>query len=1111
MPAPYFDPELIRRRTQGGSFERGVGYFHSGAVRALTWNEASRTLSADVSGSRGAAYRTTVTLDAGSARILSARCTCPVEEDCKHAVAAMLASNALVAPGEPDPAVPERTPSRTLAEPIRTTQMSSAAPRRVRGWRDLIAEADAPARARVLLALGFEVRERLPQRSAWSSPRTQEARLSGPVRPDRELLLGIRPYVRSASTGNWIKGDVSWESLRRPGGPHDEAQARWFAELHALTRDIRALGTPLDSSEWITLDTVGSELLWAHLAAAEGLGVPFIGTKKNRSVVLAGGADVALEITRDREALRLTAVATIDGETVDAGSIRPIGRTGAYALAYDGGEVTITLAPARLSAPVAALLGRPGGVDVPPDETAEFLSEHYPRIALTTTVRAGAGVELPARPEPALVLTIVHGAGHVLTYRFSWDYPGSARVPFDSRESDRIRDPDFESEAASRLRAAWAEATERPLVSSGVLNDVAAAEFAAELVPALEGVPGLRVEVAGTPHAYRLLEEDPRITVTTVESTDPDWFDLGVLLTIDGRVIPFTPLFRALSKGKKKLLLQDGAYFSLSHPALQRLKDLLEEAGELAEWDAGTTRISRHQTDLWADFEDLADEAQPAVAWRALAEGLRAETRVERTPAPAGLVASLRPYQQDGLDWLAFLWRHRLGGILADDMGLGKTLQMLAFVQHMREQGETRPVLVVAPASVLSTWRAEAARFTPDLRVEVVDATTGKRRSSVGDAASAADILVTSYTILRLDADAFAGVEWAAVVLDEAQFVKNPQTKLHRAAGRLRADAHYAVTGTPLENSLSELWALLSLTAPGLFASGRRFREEYIGPIEKGKVPENQEGGPFRAGRLARLRRRIRPLVLRRTKELVAADLPPKQEQLLRIELEPAHRAIYDATLQRERQKVLGLLEDLDRNRFIVFRSLTLLRMLSLAPGLVDPDHAHIPSSKLEALMEQLEQIVAEGHRVLVFSQFTSYLDLVRARLERDGVGYAMLDGSTRHRARVIEGFRSGEEPVFLISLKAGGFGLTLTEADYVFLLDPWWNPAVEAQAVDRTHRIGQTRPVNVYRMIAEGTIEDKVMALQQRKARLFQAVMDDDALFGQALTADDIRGLFDA
>ena len=445
-------------------------------------------------------------------------------------------------------------------------------------------------------------------------------------------------------------------------------------------------------------------------------------------------------------------------------------------------------------------------------------------------------------------------------------------------------------------------------------------------------------------------------------------------------------------------------------------------------------------------------------------------------------------------------------------MGLGKTIQMLALIAHARETGETRPFLVVAPTSVLSTWRTEAERFTPDLDVAVVDATRAKRGirgdGCRGRPRISSSRRTRSCASMRPSSRAWSG-RGSFWTKRSSSRTARPRRTGPRAT--LRAEVTFAITGTPMENSLTELWALLSLAAPGLFPSARRFRDEYVGPIEQGKVPENHEGGDHRAARLARLRRRIRPLVLRRTKELVAADLPPKQEQEVRVELGAAHRALYDAVLQRERQKVLGLLDDLDRNRFIVFRSLTLLRMLSLAPELIDPAHAHIAPSKLTALFEQLDEILAEGHRTLVFSQFTSFLALVAARLEERGIRYAYLDGSTRDRDAAIASFRDGDAPVFLISLKAGGFGLTLTEADYVFLLDPWWNPAAESQAIDRAHRIGQTRPVNVYRLIASGTIEEKVMALQQRKARLFRAVMDDDALFSQALTADDIRGLFDA
>ena len=409
---------------------------------------------------------------------------------------------------------------------------------------------------------------------------------------------------------------------------------------------------------------------------------------------------------------------------------------------------------------------------------------------------------------------------------------------------------------------------------------------------------------------------------------------------------------------------------------------------------------------------------------------------------------------------------------------------------------------------MLPVWQREAERFAPGLRLAVADRTRGAHGVELAAHVAGADVVLTSYTVLRLDAEEFADRRWAGVILDEAQQVKNPATKQHQAVAALNATAVYAATGTPLENGLAELWAILNLTAPGLFPSARRFREDFIQPIEEGKVAENAEGAPYRRSRIELLRKRIRPFLIRRTKELVAPELPERQEQVLRVELGPTHRLRYDTVLQRERQKILGLLPDLDRNRFIVFRSLTMLRMLSLSPGLIDPEDAAIAPRKLEELVERILELRSEGHRALVFSQFTSFLGLAAERLRRAGLQVSYLDGSTRHRDRVVQEFRTGDQDAFLLSLKAGGTGLTLTEADYVFLLDPWWNPAAEAQAADRAHRIGQQNRVFVYRMIAADTIEEKVLALQQRKARLAAAVLDDEDLFAQSLTADDIREL---
>lgn len=1106
MNAQYVDPVAIRLAADGRGFERGVEYFRQGAVLSQRWQSDEHAILGTVRGSGASYYRCTISLDFSRVRqpIMRTTCTCPLRSGCKHVVATLLASNEALHGG---PAGTGTGAGGPVGSGNRTSG-ATVAP----AWRSLVAPPPASGAPASALALGVELRQRQSRAAArWETRRIMAVTPRSISANQADLLVGIRPLMRSPQTGKWIKGQASWDVARRPGGPFPLEQVRWFAEMYSIARDVFSLGAFADVSEWITLDTVASGLLWQHLRAAEGLGIPLVSTQDSLNVAVADEASAVIEIAPgEKGGLGVSALITLDGREVETAGVRPIARSGLYSFEISSGRIDLTLAPLPLSDAVHALLGSGGHVAVPPEDTGEFLRTVPARLARQAEVRATGGVQVPAAVAPVLLLSLAFERGNTVTFSFSYDYAGIGRFARAARSGpvDADRDETAEAELWARTDSAWQLVADLSPAPAGRLNDVAAAEFVARVVPELQR-RGVLVETTGTRPQYRELTGDPEITVSTVESADPDWFDLGVIITIDGRKIPFAPLFTALSRGKRKIMLSDGAYFSLAHPALDRLRELVEEAAELSEWETGA-RISKYQTELWADFEDVADESLPATSWRTLAEGLRDVERIDPTPVPQRVHATLRPYQRSGFDWLAFLWRHRLGGVLADDMGLGKTLQMLALIAHTRDEGERRPFLVVAPTSVITTWRDEAAQFTPDLRVAAIEATEKKRAHSVADAAAEADIVVTSYALLRLAEDEFAEVAWAGLVLDEAQFVKNAQTKLYKAARSVRADVTFAITGTPLENSLTDLWSLLSLTAPGLFASARRFREEYVGPIEKGKVPENEEGGPFRAKRLARLKRRIRPLVLRRTKELVASDLPAKAEQLLHIELNPAHRALYDTVLQRERQKVLGLLDDLDRNRFIVFRSLTLLRMLSLSPALVDPAHSAIPSSKLEALSGQLLEVVAEGHRCLVFSQFTSYLSEVAARLERDGIDYVYLDGSTRDRAKVIEAFRSGEAPVFLISLKAGGFGLTLTEADYVFLLDPWWNPAAEAQAVDRAHRIGQTRTVMVYRMIAVGTIEEKVMALQQRKARLFRAVMDDDALFGQALTADDIRGLLE-
>ncbi|SDO94406.1 Superfamily II DNA or RNA helicase, SNF2 family [Microbacterium testaceum StLB037] len=975
-------------------------------------------------------------------------------------------------------------------------------------WRELIPASGAEPHA--ALALGIELR----QREAYD-PARWEARAVVPVTPrllaqrQDDLQLAARPLVRGARDA-WIRADATWETVRRSAGRFDPAHVQWFAELFALAQAFRTTGPFAPAGDTVALDAVSSPLLWPHLDAAAELGIPIVSMNPQQSVRLAGEATarVALDAVGGG-ALRISADLTLEGDTVDATRARAIGESGLFVFELDRDPVPIVLAPVALPAPLPTLLGT-AGVDVPRTEADEFVAEVYPRLARRAPLSVGAGVPAPPPDRPTLEVAVAYADDDV-AYRLEWVYPGARRVAYDATD-DAERDLRAEAQIGERFETAWMAASDLPVAPRANLHDADAAVFATRVLPAIDVLDEVRVRTTGTAPTFRELRGDPSLRITAVESLDRDWFDLGIVVTIEGRTIPFGTLFSALSRGRTRIKLSDGAWFSLAHPALQRLRDLLEEAAALDEWETGP-RLPRTHLALWAEFEDLADQSEAAVEWRGLARALRAVAEVPEVPTPSGFRAELRPYQREGLSWLALLHRHRLGGILADDMGLGKTLQFLALIAHAKAAGERRPWLVVAPTSVLPTWRDEVARFAPDLRVAMVEATAVRRQSAITDIAGGVDIVVAPYGVVRADAAEFAEPHWAGVVLDEAQFVKNPATRIHRAIAALQTDAVFAATGTPIENGLDDLWALLSLTAPGLFPSIRQFREDYTRAIEQlpSDAPTALSAAAASAHRektLDRLRRRVRPFLLRRTKDVVASDLPPKQEQEIAVPLGPAHQELYDRVLQRERQKVLGLLDDLDRQRFIVFRSLTLLRMLALAPGLVDDRDAHLGSAKLDVLLDRLVEVAAEGHRALVFSQFTSFLDLAAERLDAAGLAYAHLDGSTARRGEVIDGFRKGDAPVFLISLKAGGFGLTLTEAEYVFLLDPWWNPAAENQAIDRVHRIGQTKSVFVYRLIAAGTVEEKVRALQHRKAALFDAVIDDDDAFAAALDADDIRGL---
>jgi superfamily II DNA or RNA helicase len=926
--------------------------------------------------------------------------------------------------------------------------------------------------------------------------------------PDRPALLRARPVVPGA-TGGWRVSGTSWSLVgyaQRGDLPGTRRQRRLLTELLAVSRSDHGFA---QSASWLDLSDIDSRRVWDLLCELRDAGLPFVST----------GRPVHEAVVEDPLGARLDVRAVPDGLQVCCHVLTPRGASvpaHAVSLAEDAAlawwvpEVDGRGRPARILhvAPVppalAPYLDAVRGftpVHVPSPDVDRFTTEYLTRLPDAVAVRTVGDVPTPQHLT-RLRITVTPLDDFSLELRWCWD-----------------RDPTGRHDAPARYRIVDAvrQALPRGVLPDGArpedvasftglpaparLAGTAAVRFVQAAIPALASIDGVVLDVIGELPRYREAREAPVLRFDALRPTDRDWYDLTVSVTVDGEHVPFVTLFTALVKGKRHLVLPSGLTLPLRDGSFDELIGLIEEGRGLAEGPDGTLRVSRYDAAVWDGLDRIGELQGRALAWRQAARAVAQAPALTVHEPPAGLTATLRPYQRAGFGWLAALYENGLGGVLADDMGLGKTLQTLALVQHVREKSlSDRPFLVVAPTSVVSTWHGEAARFAPGLRVTCVNGTARRRGgATIADLSRDADMVVTSYALFRLEQRRYREVAWAGLVLDEAQNVKNHQSIGYHCARDLGAPWTLAVTGTPMENSLIELWALMSLVAPGLLpVSAETFNDLYRLPIERARD----------GVRLAALRHRIGPLVLRRTKEQVAPDLPARTDQVLAVDLAPAHRRAYQSLLARERTKVLRLVDDLPRNKFRIFSSLTLLRQAALDIALVDPDRSAIPATKLDLLAQLIDEVAAEGHRVLVFSQFTRFLRAARDRITAAGHDVCYLDGRTRRRDEVIEQFRSGTAPVFLISLKAGGTGLTLTEADYCIVLDPWWNPASEAQAVDRTHRIGQTRPVVVYRLVARDTIEEKVMELKAAKAGLTSSTLDGTDLASADLTVDDLRRL---
>jgi len=574
-----------------------------------------------------------------------------------------------------------------------------------------------------------------------------------------------------------------------------------------------------------------------------------------------------------------------------------------------------------------------------------------------------------------------------------------------------------------------------------------------------------------------------------------DWFELHGKVDFDGVTASLPALLAAMRRGENLVKLDDGTYGMLPEDWLSKY-GLLAGLGE-AKGDH--LRFKKTQLGVLDALLASQPEANFDAAFAKARDQLKAFDGIKPVDSPKGFIGELRPYQRDGLGWMDFLREFGFGGCLADCMGLGKTVQVLAMLESRRQLREKElaagkgksdkrangvtvpPSLVVVPKSLVFNWKQEATKFAPKLRV--LDH-TGQERGNIADQIDDYDLILTTYGTLRNDAVEFKDLIFDYVILDEAQAIKNADTASSKAARLLQGNFKLALSGTPIENHLGELWSLFEFLNPGMLGTASVFKLTGSGA----RNPEEETR--------KLLSQALRPFILRRTKEQVAKDLPPKLEQTLFCELEPAQRKLYDELRDHYRSTLLGRIErdGMAKSKILILEALLRLRQAACHPGLIDKNRSTEPSAKLDMLLPHVLEVIDEGHKVLVFSQFTSFLAILREQLEQEGINYEYLDGRTRDRQNRVEKFQTDPDcKLFLISLKAGGLGLNLTAAEYVFLLDPWWNPAVEAQAVDRAHRIGQTQKVFAYRLIAKGTVEEKVLELQNTKRDLADAIISAD------------------
>lgn len=1118
-PAPWFPINSLQAQCDKGAWSRGMDLLRQAAVVSIDIEDngdSAWLIRGEVQGTQPEPYELSVELvlaPNGQVSFWSGACSCPVQEGCKHAVALTLKAAQLRPGPAPEPWAAQATQALQALQDRKEAQARSEAEARLVRWLsdwDLAAgtAAPAPSGARAdrpecylyLLSTVGRPRAGAPQMQieavvsyakvtgGWAKPkaiRTQpgpgQAVYDRATDADRQLLQLLRAMPRSTgyysaysgAPSGVLEGAVGVLALQQAA-----ATGRLFADAGGST-----VGAPLhwgapQSIAWAWKEAPapqGGDSAWALQA-----------TLPSRSATLCG----------NHPPLYLDAAQGL------CGPVQAEGLSPAQLLMLLQAPALGAAALQKHHADVASRLG--GMLPLPP-----VLSP----LTRVQGVKPVARLHLAPVPEAD-----VPGLG-LITARLRFDYQGHVGwwagqelgVLVTGADGGQVllqRDAVAELDAIERLMDLGLLATDDGLFGIpgeesqedwmhwfdngfAVLRE---AGFALTLDAALDGwiTHADALDVALQPRG-----ED--------EATSP-WFALSLGMEINGvrhNILPLLPMLIAAAAqqppdpatGQPQLppfayLRGTGASgfvrvpTDILRPWMAALLDLVGDRAH--DFSGDSLKLSR--LDALRTSAALGEGAvwEGADALRSLVAQLQGASALPTVPVPAGVQATLRPYQQQGLNWLQFLRAHGLAGVLADDMGLGKTLQTLAHIQVEKDAGRlTDPALIIAPVSLMGNWQREAARFCPGLRCLVLH---GAGRHAVADAVAEHDIVIAPYSLLQRDRERWLAQAWHLVVLDEAQNIKNASTHAAQVVGELQARHRLCLSGTPMENHLGEIWSLFHFLMPGFLGSQQRFKELFRTPVEK-------QGD---TARLAQLRARVTPFMLRRTKALVAAELPPKVESVMPVELSGAQADLYETIRLGMEKTVREALQTkgLAKSQITILDALLKLRQVCCHPQLVPLDAAKkvATSAKLEQLMALLPEMLAEGRRILLFSQFTSMLTLIEAELKKRGLPWVKLTGQSQKRDAIIEQFTSGRVPLFLISLKAGGVGLNLPQADTVIHFDPWWNPAVENQATDRAHRIGQTQSVWVVKLVAQGTIEERILALQERKAQLAGSLYSEAA-----------------